>query len=120
MSLVINNRFDVDESIRCAKLRLTRTIYGAKHFTVVYQIPGNCNYPATCNSIIDQAKSQHFRISAWSMDDEIRRLSIIHDAFEANDMEWIDEALTEDEIGEYLSLDTVIDRRNQEKQTSNN
>lgn len=118
MSLIINNRFDVDEAIRCAKLRLAKTIYGAKHFTVVYQIPGNCNYPATCNSIIDQARSQHYRISAWSMDDEIRRLLIIHDAFEANDMQWVDEAFTENGIGDYLSLDAVIDRRNQAK-TSN-
>lgn len=113
MSLIINDRFDVDESIRCAKLRLTKTIYGARHFTVVYQIPGNCNYPITCNSIIDQAKSQHYRISAWSMDDEICRLSIIHDAFEANDMAWIEEVLTEDGIGDYLSLDAVIDSRKQ-------
>lgn len=120
MSLIINDRFDVEESIRCAKLRLTKTIYGARHFTVVYQIPGNCNYPATCNCIIDQAKSQHYRISAWSMDDEISRISTIHDAFEANDMDRIDEALTEDGIGDYLSLDAVIDRRNQAKQTSNN
>lgn len=104
MSLIINNRFDVDEAIRCAKLRLTKTIYGARHFTVVYQIPGNCNYPATCNSIIDQAKSQHFRISAWSMDDEIRRISIIHDALEANDADWIDKSLNEDGIKEKLSL----------------
>lgn len=114
MSLIINNRLDVDESIRRAKLRLTKTIYGARHFTVVYQIPGNCNYPATYNSIIDQAKlQQNYRISACSMDDEIRRLSIIHDAFETNDMDWIDEALNEDGIGDYLSLDAVIDRRNQ-------
>lgn len=28
---------------------------------------------------------------------------------------WIDEALTEDGIGDYLSLDAVIDRRNQER-----
>lgn len=118
MRMVINNRFDVDEAIRCAKLRLAKTIYGAKHFTVVYQIPGNCNYPATCNSIIDQARSQHYRISAWSMDDEIRRLSIIHDAFEANDMNWIDEALTEYEIGDYLSLDQMIDERSQADQTN--
>lgn len=119
MSLVINNRFDVDEAIRCAKLRLTKTIYGARHFTVVYQIPGNCNYPATCNSIIDQAKSQqHYRINAWSMDDEILRLSIIHDAVEANNMNWIDEALTEYGIGDYLSLDQMIDERSQADQTN--
>lgn len=121
MSLIINNRFDVDESIRSAKLRLARTIYGAKHFTVVYQIPGNCNYPATCNSIIDQAKSQnYYRISAWSMDDEIHRLTVISDALKVNDMNQIDEILIEDRIGDYLSLDAVIDRRSQAEQTSDN
>lgn len=79
MSLVINNRFDVDEEIRCAKLRLTKTIYGARHFTVAYQIPGNCDYPATCNIIIDQARSQHYSISAWSMDQEIGHIIEILD-----------------------------------------